>query len=141
MGRDNYCGQGNWSIAIHNSFPEVHCLGIESNPVSVGRAQDQAKPNLEFVLGKVENLYKQIEEKVDMVIIDPPRAGCSPEVLEALVNNPPQYLVYISCHPGTLARDLKTLSTHNWTLKEVIPVDMFPQTSHLESWCLLHSDS
>ncbi|MCJ8276793.1 MAG: class I SAM-dependent RNA methyltransferase, partial [Bdellovibrionales bacterium] len=54
---DLYCGQGNWSVAIHNHYPHVHCLGIESNPISVGKAQDRAEPNLEFVLGKVEGLY------------------------------------------------------------------------------------
>lgn len=138
---DLYCGQGNWSLAVNKALPEVSCLGIESNPINIKKAQKHSHPMLRFLEGKVEEVYLNLNEQADLVIIDPPRAGCSPEVLDAIIKKKPKRLIYISCHPATLARDLQYLTKNSWTIDEILPVDMFPQTPHLETWSLLHSDS
>ncbi len=136
---DLYCGQGNWSIAVAKERPEVHCLGIDNNPQNIKEALSQAQPNTEFLLGDVFELREQWQNQGELIIIDPPRAGCSPEVIQLLSNEPSTWLVYISCHPATMARDLTQLLSFGWSVESMIPVDMFPQTPHLEVLCFLRS--
>ncbi len=138
---DLYCGQGNWSRAIHQKYPDLQCIGIDINPINIRKAQAHQSTQLRFLLGPVEKLYGELPEPADLVIIDPPRAGADEKLIEALCNKPPRYLIYISCHPATLARDLRSLLDQDWIIEEICPFDMFPQTSHLETWCLLRSES
>ena len=86
-------------------------------------------------MGKAEEwLPRWVEEgnRADVVIVDPPRKGCAPETLEAIAKAKPKRVVYVSCNPATLARDLKFLAERGFVVGEVQPVDMFPQTSHVE---------
>ena len=91
-------------------------------------------------------MLDEIVERPEGVILDPPRAGCHPKVLAALVRLAPRRIVYVSCDPGTLARDLKTLCEGPFRLEHVQPIDMFPQTHHVEciatlSWTGYASDA
>ncbi len=138
---DLYCGQGNWSLAIQKKYPDVLCIGIDINPINIDRIKNKEAHNLRFLQGPVEKLYVKQPEPADLVIIDPPRAGCDEKLLHSFLEKPPRYLIYISCHPATFARDLKILLDQGWSIDEICPFDMFPQTSHLETWCLLRSES
>ncbi len=71
--------------------------------------------------------------RVAVAVVNPPRGGCAPEVLEALAELAPRSLIYVSCNPETLARDLDILATQGYRTEEVQPVDMFPQTPHVET--------
>jgi len=88
--------------------------------------------NLEFRQGKAEEVLSQLDGEVDVAILDPPRLGCHPRAIAALLQLSPRTLVYVSCDPSTMARDLRTLCHDGYRLVEVQPVDMFPQTYHVE---------
>jgi 23S rRNA (uracil1939-C5)-methyltransferase len=75
--------------------------------------------------------------KADIVVVDPPRKGCDKKLLEAIVEMGPNRLVYVSCNPATLARDLSYLSENGYKIIETQPVDLFPQTYHIETICLM----
>jgi len=87
---------------------------------------------------KIKELLPELEEKVDMVIVDPPRQGCHKKALAALLKLAPQKIIYISCDPATLARDAGRLVQGGYELVEIQLVDMFPQTCHVETVTLLH---
>ncbi len=89
--------------------------------------------------GKVEDLLPKLGEHIDGLVIDPPRAGCQQVVLDTLVQHPVDRIVYVSCEPSTLARDLNILChVHSsYRLLSVQPLDMFPQTAHIESVAIL----
>jgi 23S rRNA (uracil1939-C5)-methyltransferase len=100
--------------------------------------------NVEFISGQAEKVMPELVDKgvkADVVIIDPPRKGCDIPVLEAIVNMNPQKIVYVSCNPSTLARDLRYLDDKGYKTMEVQPVDMFPYTHHVESVCLITNKS
>lgn len=138
---DLYCGQGNWAIAISQTLPGIQCTGVDIDPTNICKAKHFESDNLKFILGAAEKVFSNPKQSADIVIIDPPRAGCDAKLLETINKSNIPYLIYISCHPATLARDLKLLLAHQWELERITPVDMFPQTSHLETWCLLRSNS
>ena len=85
------------------------------------------------MIGDVGTLLPKLEVQPDIVMLDPPRKGCEPEVLEALIAIAPKRVVYVSCNPATLARDLKVLcGTGGYRVSRVQPADFFPQTAHVE---------
>ncbi|MCK5767702.1 MAG: class I SAM-dependent RNA methyltransferase, partial [Candidatus Atribacteria bacterium] len=95
--------------------------------------------NLKFFSGKAESwLYKWIQkgEKAEVIVIDPPRRGCSREVLKNIIKIKPEQILYVSCDMPTLARDIKYITQNGYNIEEVQPIDMFPHTSHIE--CLVH---
>lgn len=130
---DAYCGVGTFAILVADRVRRV--IGIEDSAAALVDATHNARgmDNVEFRRGAVENVLPSLTEHVDAVIIDPPRAGCKPEVLESLIALRPSRLVYVSCEPSTLARDLRVLVDGGFTLLKVQPVDMFPQTYHVEN--------
>lgn len=136
---DLYCGQGNFTLSIAERNPDIECLGVDINPTNNQWANDNRRPNTRFLLGDVGKLYEQWSQGTDLTIIDPPRSGCDDIVLDCLNKNPSPWLAYISCHPATMARDLKHLLASGWEIHLIKPVDMFPQTSHLECLTILRS--
>ena len=93
--------------------------------------------NIELVLGKTEDVLPKLAEKPDAAILDPPRAGCHPRTIESLIELSPPKIAYVSCDAETLGRDLKLLCETAYTLEQVVPLDMFPQTHHVECVALL----
>jgi len=136
---DLYCGTGTIGLFLAKHLEKV--LGIESNEEAVKAAVKNAKANgvdhIEFFTGDTGKLLKDLKESPDVVVIDPPRAGVTAKVIEQIDQFSPKTLVYVSCNPTTLARDLRLLTDLGFQLKEVQPVDMFPQTYHIETVCLL----
>jgi len=134
---DLYCGIG--TIGICASKNCKHLYGIETIKEAIDDAKENAKinkvDNSTFFVGNVEDvLPKFVKENnivPDVVFIDPPRKGCDKIVLDTILNVKPKKVVYISCNPATLARDLKILE-NEYEIKEVTPVDMFSFTSHVE---------
>ena len=114
-------------------------IGIEESPAAVKGARDNARdlPNVHFIQGKTEDVLPKLEPRPDKVLLDPARVGCDPAVLDALLETGPARIVYVSCEPATLARDLAILRDGGYTLRSVQPLDMFPQTYHVESVSLL----
>lgn len=132
---DAYCGIGTFSLPLARRVRQV--IGLEIQPQAVEQAQENARinhlTNVEFYAGAVETLLGQIAVKPDIVLLDPPRQGCDREVLDTLAQIRPQRLVYISCKPATLARDLAILAEIGpYEIKKIQPADFFPQTAHLE---------
>lgn len=137
---DLYCGVGTFTLPIAQKVRQV--IGIESDNIAVELAKHNAVinniDNVKFLEGRSEIIFPELTTQADIVILDPPRKGCQVEVIEALLSMKPKYIVYISCHPATLARDLKFLcDTQNYDIMLVQPADFFPQTTHVETAVIL----
>ncbi|WP_096439005.1 23S rRNA (uracil(1939)-C(5))-methyltransferase RlmD [Alteribacter populi] len=134
---DAYCGIG--TISLFLAQKAKHVYGVEIVPEAISDAKNNARlndlTNAEFAVGEAEKVmpwwYAQ-GVRPDVIVVDPPRKGCDETLLETIVNMKPERVVYVSCNPATLARDLKYLAEHGFETKEVQPVDMFPQTMHVE---------
>lgn len=134
---DAYCGIGTIGLIASDHVKKV--IGVEVNPAAVKDAVLNAKrnqvKNIQFYCqdaGKFLTEMNGNSEKVDAVIMDPPREGSSREFLDTLGMMKPEKIVYISCNPETLARDLKILVRKGYRVKKIEPVDMFGQTEHVE---------
>ena len=141
---DLYCGIGSISQYMHQVAE--HCIGIELNEQSVKEAIENAKRNqinnVRYLSGDALDWAKRSDWQStvgtpDVIITDPPRAGMHPELVTFLMERLSPVIVYISCDPMTLARDLSQLK-EVYDVKSIQPVDMFPQTYHIENVCLLH---
>ena len=139
---DAYCGTGTIGIIAAGKAKKV--IGVEVNPDAVADAKVNAGlngvDNIEFReddAGKFMTKLAEGGKSADVVIMDPPRAGASLDFLRALVTLAPQSIVYISCNPETLARDLSFLTRKGYTVRRIQPVDMFPWTEHVETVVLL----
>lgn len=133
---DLYCGTG--SIALWLSKMAKVVYGIEEVKNAVSDARNNAAlngiRNVRFRSGTVEAQLKRLNSegiRADVIVLDPPRSGCSPEVIRSVLENAPERIVYVSCDPATLSRDIKILS-ERYTVEEIRPFDMFPQTAHIE---------
>jgi len=136
---DAYCGVGTFSLLLARRVGKV--IAIEESASAIKDAQWNLRGvgNVEIRKGKVEDVLPALEEEVDGLVIDPPRAGCQRSVLDTLAQHPPARIVYVSCDPSTLARDLHILC-HDYStyrLRSVQPLDMFPQTAHIECVAVL----
>lgn len=139
---DAYCGTGTIGLYLADKAKKV--VGIEEIPAAVKDARRNAYHNqlnnTEFITGKVEHQLPQMAQQgfqPEVVILDPPRAGCGQEVLTVITEIQPNRIIYVSCDPATLARDLKVLTGDGYTVEEVQPVDMFAQTGHVETVVLM----
>lgn len=140
---DAYCGVSTFALMLARQVRRV--IAIEESASSIKDAHWNLREaeNVELLQGKVEDLLPELAEQLDGLVIDPPRAGCQRPVLEALVRNPVRRVVYVSCEPSTLARDLDILCHEyaRYRLISVQPLDMFPQTAHIESIAILEVES
>lgn len=131
---DTYCGIGTLSLIAAKHAKKVY--GIECVPQAIVDAKNNATlngmANCEFQCGKTEDLIARFKA-VDVVILNPPRQGCDPQVFQAFDKIRPHRIVYVSCDPATLARDLSLLQKMDYTIDRVQPIDMFPQTMHVET--------
>lgn len=139
---DAYCGTGTIGLAMAKNAYEV--IGVEVNRDSIRDAKINAElngiKNARFFAddaGRFMDEMRAEGEKVDVVVADPPRAGLSPRFLKSMIALSPKKIVYVSCNPETLARDLYTLRNAEYKVKRIQPVDMFPFTEHIECVCLL----
>lgn len=139
---DLYCGIGTISLFAARKAKRV--IGVETVPEAVEAARRNAAinsiGNAEFYSGNAEDVVPELYRqgmKADVVIVDPPRKGCDEVLLKTLIEMAPERIVYVSCNPSTLARDMKVLHGSGYEAKEVQPVDMFPWTNHVECVTLM----
>jgi len=143
---DVYCGVGGISLFLAGNSHEI--IGIEVVAAAVADAEKNASMNgirnCRFEAGDAARQLEDISAEavaVDVVVLNPPRKGCDEEVLRSCANLKPRRIIYVSCSPTTLARDLNLLAGLGYRALEVQPVDMFPQTSHVENVALLASET
>ncbi|PRO66201.1 23S rRNA (uracil(1939)-C(5))-methyltransferase RlmD [Alkalicoccus urumqiensis] len=134
---DLYCGIGTISLFLARNARRV--LGVEVVPEAVDDAKKNAElnglTNTEFAVGEAEGVlpwWKAQGVEADVIVVDPPRKGLEESLLDTMLDMNPERIVYVSCNPATLARDLKYLTAGGYSVSEVQPVDMFPQTTHVE---------
>lgn len=139
---DAYCGTG--TIGIFAAGHAKHVIGVELNGDAVADARENAKlngvQNIRFFkadAGEFMTGMAKAGEKADVVLMDPPRAGSDRAFLSSLLTLSPKRVVYVSCNPETLRRDLVFLSKNGYRVRKIQPVDMFPHTKHIECVCLL----
>ena len=136
---DLYCGTG--TIGLFCAHKAKQVIGVEVNEAAVESARSNARrngiTNANFFLGSVEERLSGLKEKPDVVIVDPPRAGLGEKVVEQCAAFRADKIVYVSCNPTTLARDLQQFAGLGYRTEKIQPVDMFPQTYHVENVALL----
>ena len=134
---DAYAGVGAFAVLLAPWVERV--IAIEESAAAVADARENSAglDNLEFLTGRTEEILGGLHRKPDAVILDPPRAGCQEGALAALVDIQAPRVAYVSCDPETLARDLRVLVRGGYSLEQVIPIDMFPQTHHVECVAVL----
>ena len=139
---DVYCGTGTISMIL--SKRAKHVTGIENIKPAVEDAARNAERNgagnADFICADAAEALPELIEKgtrPDVIVIDPPRKGCDKAVLNAITGSAVQRVIYVSCDPATLARDVRILVDGGYSIQKVQPIDMFPQTAHVETVCLL----
>ena len=141
---DLYCGTGTIGISVAQKVNNV--IGIESVAQAVDNAKTNAVQNnvdnIEFFASTAENWVKEHNASFDSIVVDPPRSGLTNDIINFLLSSEAKKIVYVSCNPSTLARDLeKILESGKYSIKEITPIDMFPQTYHIETVVLLEKVS
>ncbi len=138
---DLYCGIGTISLSMAKRAKRVY--GIEEVPQAIEDARVNARlngmNNAVFYAGRTEEILPKLydQDKADVIVVDPPRKGCAKEALDTMLKMSPCRIVYVSCDPATLARDLRILADGGYELKRIRPVDMFPWSGHVEAIVLL----
>jgi len=136
---DAYCGVGTFALLLAKHVGKVIAIEESASAIKDARWNLRNTSNVELLQGKTEDLLPGVAAQLDGLVLDPPRAGCQQAVLNALVQQPVARLVYVSCDPETLVRDLNTLCHlyPTYHLCSVQPLDMFPQTVHIECIAVL----
>lgn len=139
---DLYCGTGTIGLSMAKDCKEL--VGVEIIDKAIENAKINAEnngiTNARFICADATQAAAQLEKEgidPDVVVVDPPRKGLTPQLVDTIVRMSPQRVVYVSCDPATLARDLKQFEENYYSVKEITPVDLFPRTSHVESVALL----
>ena len=135
---DAYCGVGVFTVMLAAYVQKI--VGIEESASAIQDAELNSKDilNIEFIEGKTEHILNTLNKHIDVLLLDPPRVGCHPDVLDSVVKLKPEKVLMISCEPEAMARDLNFLcSTGIYNLETIRPVDMFPQTRHVETISML----
>lgn len=136
---DLYCGVGTLSIVASYKAKKVYGIEIVENAVlnAIENAKINHRDNIYFSLGSVPKVIDKINDKLDTIIVDPPRAGLDKYTLDTILKFKPKTILYVSCDPMTLMRDLKSLEDE-YEIKELNLLDMFSYTYHVESVCILN---
>ncbi|MGG1876215.1 23S rRNA (uracil(1939)-C(5))-methyltransferase RlmD [Paenibacillus cisolokensis] len=139
---DAYCGIGTISLFLAQHAKKVYGVEIVKEAIEDARANARLNgmDHVEFAVGASEDVIPKWKEQgieADVIVVDPPRKGCDPRLLDTILQMKPERVVYVSCNPSTLARDLRILEDGGYRTVEVQPVDMFPHTVHVESVALL----
>ena len=133
-----YCGTG--TIGIYLSKYCKRVLGVEINKEAIKNANENKKlnniSNIQFMVGDTKDIIKKVKDKPDIIIVDPPRSGLNISVINDIKKLKSRKLIYVSCDPITLSRDLSLLKD-SYEIKEITPIDMFPNTAHVECVALL----
>ena len=129
---DAYSGVGTFAVALAQVVPDV--VTIESSSAAGDDAEVNLAPypNVQRVIGTVEEQLPLLDPQPDVVVVDPPRAGLEASIIETVIDSDVRRMVYVSCEPATLARDLRRFVDGGFTISEVQPIDMFPHTQHIE---------
>ena len=143
---DLYCGAGTIGLSMAGSAKSI--IGVEIIPEAIADAEFNARnngiKNAEFICGDATTAANDLKKRKihpDTVIVDPPRKGCTPELIATITNDfSPERVVYVSCDPATLARDIKIFGENGYSLIEYTPVDLFPRTSHVETVAILKNE-
>lgn len=139
---DMYSGTG--TLGLLAARRQARVTGVEIVPEAVENARENAKingiTNAEFVCQDATEFARGFQEKADVLIVDPPRKGLSEQGVEDIARIDPRRIVYVSCNPNTLKRDLERFAHKGWKADWVQPVDMFPQTPNVEAVCLLEKE-
>ncbi|MBN1834205.1 MAG: class I SAM-dependent RNA methyltransferase [Spirochaetales bacterium] len=128
-----YCGAGLFTRFLAPRAERLTAVEVSASACGDFRVNLADKENVRLVEGEAAAALEGFGDPVDLVVADPPRAGLGPKVAGLLSRPRPRRLVYVSCDPATLARDAALLAGRGWRLRRVVPVDMFPQTAHIES--------
>ena len=134
---DAYAGVGVFATLLATKVRKVIAIEESQSAVDDYLECENRIDNLEFLLGKTENVLPLIDEKIDSLILDPPRLGCHPDVINSILIKKPHKLAYVSCDPESLARDLNLLMAGGYQIMNIQPIDMFPQTFHVETISIL----
>ena len=135
---DAYAGVGTFGIMLNKKFKKI--VGIEQSYSAVIDAKSNIKnlDNYEMIIGNSEEIISAIKPKIDLLILDPSRKGCDEKLIQNLILEPVKNIIYISCDPKTLARDLSMLTQNCiYEIRSINPIDLFPNTHHVESISLL----
>ena len=139
---DLYCGAGTIGLSMAHKVKKI--IGVEIVPEAVENARKNAErnsiSNAEFYAGDAGIIFAQLRQKgcsPDIIVVDPPRKGCSDETLSQIIQAAPQKIVMISCNPSTAARDAKMLSQNGFSVDKVCGADLFPRTRHVECVVLM----
>lgn len=143
---DLYCGTGTIGLSMADKCKKL--IGVEIIPEAIENAKRNAAQNgidnARFLCADAAQAAETLRKegvRPDVIVVDPPRKGLTPELIDTIVQMSPDRVVYVSCDPATLARDLRLFTENNYSVKEITPCDMFPRTSHCESVCkLIRSD-
>lgn len=135
---DLYCGAGTIGMSMADRCREL--IGVEIIPEAIENAKQNAERNgvhnARFLCGDATKAAETLRAegiRPDVIVVDPPRKGLTPELIDTIVQMAPDRVVYVSCDPATLARDLKLFSEKDYSVKEITPCDMFPRTAHVET--------
>ena len=139
---DLYCGTGTIGLSMADKCRRL--IGVEIIPEAIDNANANAArngvKNARFICADAADAAAMLKKEgiaPDVIIVDPPRKGLTPELIGTIAEMAPDRVVYVSCDPATLARDLAIFTEKNYSVKEITPVDLFPKTSHCESVCLM----
>lgn len=134
---DAYAGVGTFTVFLAERAEKVIAIEESKSAYKDAKININGLKNIEYICDKTENVLKNRKIEADAIVLDPPRVGCMKEVLEGIAEQRIKKIIYVSCEPSTLARDLKYLKERGYSLLEIQPIDMFPQTYHIETVALL----
>jgi 23S rRNA (uracil1939-C5)-methyltransferase len=129
---DAFAGVGTFAAIFADRFERVIAIEESNSAARDSLVNLEGLPSVEMRAGKVEDILPLLDVRPDAILLDPPRPGCAPAVLNAIAEFRPTAVVYVSCNPATLARDLRILVDAGYEVDHVTPLDMFPQTGHIE---------